>query len=133
MRASPSNTKTEALNHPTISSTKTEQQQEDVTSSVATSSTDSSLAAKRRNRWENPQVFTERQTTAQHTSFEDELHIIAQTTTPQSEPTTQSNDIPQPSKESIVTEMPGKSKWDDDDDDEMTTESIEQHQIQPET
>jgi hypothetical protein len=69
--------------------------------------------------------------------------MIAETTVPESDPTTQSTDIPE--QQSIVKEAISisKSKWDDeeedddnDDDNEMITDSsqiIEQNQIQSES
>jgi hypothetical protein len=128
MRSPPTNNKNESFDHSTISPSKTDQQ-EDMTSGPA----DPSLSAKRRNRWDSAAKLNERQTVAKHANLEDELRVIVQTSIPQSEPTTQSNDIPQSSKEPIVietTEIPGKSKWDDDED-EMTTDSIQHNQIQP--
>jgi len=130
MRSPATNNKNESFDHSTISPSKTDRQ-EDMTSGLTDPS--QSLSAKRRNRWDSAAKFNERQTVAQHANLEDELHITVQTSIPQSEPTTQSNDIPQSSKEPIVietTEIPGKSKWDDDED-EMTTDSIQHNQIQP--
>ncbi len=104
---------------------KTNQQEE--TSTVPNVSHDSS---KRRNRWGNNENANERQTVAQDTNLKDELPLISQ---PNPAPV-ESNDIPQQLEEPIVTNTTAnvsKSKWDDDEE-EMTTDSLQQNQTQPE-
>ncbi|CAF4738847.1 unnamed protein product, partial [Rotaria magnacalcarata] len=79
---------------------------------------------KRRNRWDKEGELNERQIATEQDHFEDELRMIAQTSTASNESTTKSNVIPQQSTESIVTQTKSnvsKSKWDDDDDGDETT------------
>ena len=73
-------------------------------------------SAKRRKRWENEDEFNERQSlaqAAQHTSLEDELRMIAQTSAAQLEPSDHHVNIPQPPQ---IQTNNTKSKWDDEDD-----------------
>jgi hypothetical protein len=73
-------------------------------------------STKRCKRWENEEEFNERQSlaqAAQHTSLEDELRMIAQTSAAQLEPLNHHVNIPQPSQ---IQTTASKSKWDDEDD-----------------
>ncbi len=90
--------------------------QQDNINSVHTNPAPSS-STKRRKRWENEEEFNERQSleqAAQHTSLEDELRMIAQTSASQLEPLNQLGNIPQQSQASAT--VVSKSKWDDEED-----------------
>lgn len=123
--------KNESYEDSSIVSSKIDQQNERTdTSNVSQSRSppvqSNSSSGKRNRRWQNNEDFNERQKVTQQNNAEDELRMIAERSTPPTESTIQSNDIPQPpiviQTETNVT----KSKWDDDDDDddEMTNDSI---------
>lgn len=74
---------------------------------------DNQPTARRRRRWENEDEFNERQSlaqAAQHTSLEDELRMIAQSSAADLEPPSHSIEI------APVEINISKSKWDDEED-----------------
>ena len=76
-----------------------------------------SANAKRRKRWENEEEFNERQTqaqAAQHSSLEDELRMIAQTSASELDAPTHFAHIPQ--EPIMPAVIPNRSKWDDEDE-----------------
>ncbi|CAF5108214.1 unnamed protein product, partial [Rotaria socialis] len=80
-------------------------QQDDIAYIAPTSHSSSpplqSSSGKRRNRWDKEGELNERHIATEQDHFEDELRMIAQTSTASNESTTKSNAIPQQSTESI--------------------------------